>query len=128
MSTHDNSVCICPTYVYMSVTQGIYFCDVVIYLQSDCCHLPHRLSNLLLSHTSPQSRRCAHFRPSGETDSANSFLKHAIHLCWLTPCLVHCYLFIFTLLSVFSMVGKLWKSLKRPHMVYYSVIFSIEVI
>lgn len=45
MSTHDNLVCIRTIYVYMSVIQGIYFPDVVIYLQSNCCHI----SNLSLS-------------------------------------------------------------------------------
>lgn len=48
MSTHDNLVCVRAMYVIcMSVNQGIYFPDVVIYLQSNCWHI----SSLSLSCT-----------------------------------------------------------------------------
>ncbi len=91
------------TFVYVYPWQfRLYLADACIY-EGDpgdiflwCCHiftkrlLPRRLSNLLLSHTSPQSQRRAHLRPSGETVGASSFLKHTLHLCWLSPFLLHC--------------------------------------
>ncbi len=99
---------------------SLYFTDVCIYEWDPgdiflwCCHiftkwlLPRRLSNLLLSHTSPQSRRCAHFWPSGETVSASSFLKHADSLL--------VYYIVNSLFACFSLYFQWLESLKTPHM------------